>query len=141
MSTRKRSTSRSPKAAARRQNSGGFPQDRLVLILRVEEPEGIHQDGGGDAFRSKRQSPHVATNPPSVKIKIRRKMAGTVQESGRRVDADDFSSAFGEGERMPPMTATDVKDVSTWRKLQEPPQADHLRSNMADGAGRPHRCA
>jgi hypothetical protein len=51
-------------------------------------------------------------------MKIRRRMAGTVQQSGRKVDADDLGSAFGESERMPTMTATDVKDAGIRRELE-----------------------
>ena len=63
-------------------------------------------------------------------MQIRREMPGTVQERDREVDADDLSSAFSESERMPPMTATNVYDVRTRRKLEQIPQTAYFRSNM-----------
>jgi hypothetical protein len=85
-----------------------------VLFFCVEESERIHHDGSGGAFGSKWQPPHVATNPTNLSAKFGREMSRASQESDREVEANDLSSTFRQGERMAPMTATDVDDPRAW---------------------------
>ena len=82
-----------------------------MLFLCVEESERIHQDGSAGAFGSKWQPPHVTTDPTDLRAKFGRELSRSVQEGDREVEANDVSSTLRKGERMPPMTTTDVNDA------------------------------
>jgi len=97
----------------RDQNASGLVQDLLVLLLRVEEPEGIQQDGSVHAGGMKRQPSHVTPNPLRMNARIRGKAPRALEQGCRRVDPDDFSPKLCQGQRVPPMTAADVGDART----------------------------
>ena len=95
----------------RGQDASGLVQDLLVLLLRVEETEGIQQDGSVHAGGLKRQPSHVTANPPRMDARIRGKTPRALEQGSRRVDPDDFSPKLRQCERVPPMTAADIGDA------------------------------
>ena len=81
-----------------------------MLFLCVEESECIHVDGGVGAFGSKRQSPHVPTDPLDLSVTFFREVSRAVQEGHREIKTNNLSATFREGERMLPMATTDIND-------------------------------
>src|SRR5262245_28109527 len=66
-----------------RQDSSDLLQSLLVLLLRVEETKCIRHHGGARALRSKRQPPHIPTDPTDATAKFGREMSRPVQQAGR----------------------------------------------------------
>jgi hypothetical protein len=98
------------KPTFRSDDAGDLPQDRVVLLVGVEESEGVDHDRSVDGAGSERQSAHVAANPPDRGATLGRDLAGALQQRGCSVNADDVSACFGEGDGMAPMTTTDIDD-------------------------------
>ena len=98
-------------ASTGRQHPGGLPQDCFVLFLCVEESERVHHDDSAGAFGANWQPPHVTTDPMGRRAKFGRNLSRAVQKGGREVEADDVESTFRQGDRVSPMTTTDVDDA------------------------------
>jgi hypothetical protein len=123
-------TTFNPIRPASDQDARGLAQHTLVLFLGLEESERMHQDGSGDAAGSKRQSPHVASDPACVNAKVGTQTLRSHQQGDREVDASDFSSALRHCERVPPMATADINDPGTRRKVEKIPKAARFQPNM-----------
>ena len=66
----------------------------------------------------------------SPNVSVGREMSRASQERDREVESDDFSSAFGKGERVTPVATTDINDAGIRRKLEQRPEAAYLRPDL-----------
>ncbi len=122
-------------SSTRSQHAHGLGHYRFVLDLCFKESEGVHENGGIEACRQKRQSPHVAPDPTSLNAKVGGKALGLRQERGRRVHAHHVRSTLRECERMPPMSATDVNDAGTRGQVEVLPEAPYLSPDLTGWRG------
>ena len=83
-----------------------------MLFLGIEESERIHHDGCAGASGLKGQSPHVPSDPSDSSATLGSEQSRAIQESDSEVEAGDVSPAFRKGQRMPPMSATDIEDAT-----------------------------
>jgi hypothetical protein len=117
-------------ASTARQNPSGLPQDGFVLVFGVEEAKRIHQDGTASTFGSKWQAPHVTANPTDPQTMFLGQVSRSIQQGDGEIEANDLGSALGKGERMTPMTATDVNDARRRRELEQVPKTANLSSHI-----------
>ena len=112
------------------QHSGALPQNRFVLVFRIEKAEGIHHDGAICAFGSKWKAPHVPANPTGVNARFLGELSCSMQQGNGKVEAEDLGATFGEGERMSPMTTPNVNHARCRRQLEQIPERPGLQSHV-----------